>query len=147
MDDQSNLSRRPVKVALGMHVIVDLILPGETERQEFDLVPDESADFTRGFLGIGTPLAKAIIGAVEGQWVPYHTGDIQQIRVLQVTPAKSAPPEDIQTRRQEVIRKAVDQSDRTNAIIFASSFSGKWGDYDPSSFVDDDGEPDSGDKK
>jgi hypothetical protein len=39
-------------------------------------------------------------------------------------------------RRQEVIDKAVSESDRTNALNFASSFSSKWGGYEPAGIED-----------
>ncbi len=123
--------------AVGMHVTVDLVMENATERLEFDIVSDKDADFARGFLGIGTPLAMAILGQPEGATVPYAVDEIQSVRIIQVTPSTVSPPEDVQSRREAVIRKAVDQSDRTNAVIFASSFSGKWGDYDPSGFTDE----------
>ena len=127
------------RISIGKHVLVDLVLAGgETERLEFDIVPDESADFTRGFLGTGTPLAKAITGLQPGQKHPYRVDDVCDVIVVSISPSKSAPPSGVKQRREEVIRKAVDHSDRTNAIIFASSFSGKWGDYDPTGFEDED---------
>lgn len=39
-------------------------------------------------------------------------------------------------RRQEVIDKAVSESDRTNTLNFASSFSSKWGGYEPAGIED-----------
>jgi hypothetical protein len=39
------------------------------------------------------------------------------------------------------MRQAVEQADRTNAMNFASSFSGKWGDYDPQGIEKWDDEP------
>jgi hypothetical protein len=121
-----------------MHVIIELGLQeGETERLEFDLVPNEKADFSHGFLGNGTLLAQAITGYPAGQVIPYRAGDAREIRILEVTPSQNTPPEDVQARREEIIRKAIDQSDRTNAMIFASSFSGKWGDYDPTGFTEE----------
>ena len=109
---------------------------GEVEQLEFDLVPDRSADFARGFLGESTPLAQAILGQPVGSTVLYQNADIRAVRILAVTPGK-AVPEDAEARRQETLRKAVRQSDATNAILFASSFSGKWGDYDPTGLGED----------
>ena len=120
---------------LGMHVTVAFLLEAGEERHEFDIVPDENADFTRGYLGQGTPLARAILGQPAGATVPYPVEDVKNVKILAVAPAQAAPPKDVKARRQEVLRKAVEESDRTNAVIFASSFSGKWGDYDPTGFL------------
>jgi hypothetical protein len=114
-----------------MHIVLELITDdGETEQHEFDLVADRSADYARGFLGESTPLAQAILGQPAGHTLLYQNADIRAVRILAVTPSQ-AVPEDAEARRQETLRKVVRQSDSTNAIIFASSFSGKWGDYDP----------------
>ena len=114
-----------------MHIVLELITDdGETEQHEFDLVADRSADYARGFLGESTPLAQAILGQPAGRTLLYQNADIRAVRILEVTPSQVIP-EDAETRRQETIRKAVHQSESTNAILFASSFSGKWGDYDP----------------
>ena len=120
-----------LKAGVGMHVDLVLITETGTEPLAVDIVPDSSADFARGFLGEGTPLAQAIQGKAAGNTVPYHAGDIHTVKILSVQPSTSLPPPDVAERREATIRKAVDESDRTNAIIFASSFSGKWGDYDP----------------
>lgn len=133
----TNPPSKQLRVSPGKHVVVDLVLKDGTERLEFDIVPDESADFTHGFLGIGTPLAQAILGYAEGSRVAYNADDAYEVHIIRVKPSEAAPSEDIQARRQEVIRKAIEQSDRTNAMIFASSFSGKWGDYDPTGFIDE----------
>ena len=39
-------------------------------------------------------------------------------------------------RRQEILDRAVSESDRTNALNFASSFSSKWGGYEPEGIED-----------
>jgi hypothetical protein len=69
--------------------------------------------------------------------IPYKVNENREIRIFSVAPSQAAPPADAQTRHEEVVRKALEQSDRTNAMIFASSFSGKWGDYDPTGFLED----------
>jgi hypothetical protein len=128
---------RQYLAAIGMHVTLELITEdGETEQLEFDLVADRSADFARGFLGESTPLAQAILGQPVGRSLLYQNADIRAVRILSVTPSQAAP-EDAEARRQETLRKAVHQSDTTNAILFASSFSGKWGDYDPTGLDED----------
>ncbi len=58
------------------------------------------------------------------------------MRIVAVNPSQ-AMPDDAAARRQETLRKAVRQSEATNAILFASSFSGKWGDYDPTGLDED----------
>ena len=122
----------PLRVALGRHVQVELISKsGSAERLELDLVPDEQADFDRGFLGAGTPLARAILDQAAGQVVPYKMGDIVQVRLISVSPGVNVPPADAAEKRQALLRKAVDKSDLTNAISFALTFDTKWGDYDP----------------
>ncbi len=100
------------------------------ERLEFDIVPDRMADLARGFLGEGTPLAKALAGQPAGAVIPYHQADIVQVRILSITTAASSPV-DREPQRQATLRRALEEADRTNAILFASSFTGKWGDYEP----------------
>jgi hypothetical protein len=104
---------------------------GETERLGFDLVPDQQADFESGFLGESTPLAQNILDNPVGETVPYLSEDILAVRILSVGVIRSTPSDEAAARRAESIRKAVADSQRTSAMIFASSFSGKWGDYDP----------------
>lgn len=121
----------------GRHILVSFLLDEGEEQLEFDIVPDDMADIQLGYLGAGTPLALAITGHLAGDEIPYRQADIRAVRILQVGPARTPPPQEVKARREETIRRAVDASDRTNAVIFASSFSGKWGDYDPSAFLDD----------
>ncbi len=127
-------SREPMvfsgPVATGMYVEVELVSrSGETERLSFTIVPDEQADFAAGFLGAGTPLAKAILGQVAGSELPYRVDDIRAVRVLAVATGRTAA-EDVAARRKAVIRDAVNKSDFINAMIFASAVNTKWGDYD-----------------
>ena len=116
----------------GTHVIVELLAAGgQAQRLEFDIVPDQSADFSRGYLGVGTPLARAILDKPAGVTLSYSQADILQVRILSVAPAASLPVDDLAHQREQAARKALERVERTNAILFASSFSGKWGDYDP----------------
>jgi len=125
-------SQPPTVVATGMHITLELIdRSGDVERLELDIVPDQQADFAHGFLGEGTPLGKAVLGKAAGVY-PYTAGGLAQVRILSIHPSQALPPQDTEARRQAVLQKAIDESDRVNAMIFASSFSGKWGDYDPS---------------
>lgn len=122
-----------LKIQVGRHIEVELVdTDEECERLEFDIVPDKQADFRRGFLGEGTPLARAILGAVAGSEVPYLVDEIVKVRVLSVSLPSGKPPNDVASLREASIRQAEAEVQRRNAINFASSFSGKWGDYDPS---------------
>jgi hypothetical protein len=125
---------------LGMKVEIDLVTIEGNERFDVEIVPDKYADFQLGFLGISTPLAQAILGAKAGEIVPYLVEGGIEIRIIGVSPSQKSPPSEIAERRQATIRRAIDQSDHTNAVMFASSFSGKWGDYDPDSVDGDPGE-------
>jgi len=128
-EPSSNLSQ---PVAIGTHVEVDLIdEAGASERLEFDLVPDNQADFVHGFLGVGTPLAQAILGQTAGCMVPYRMGDVVKVGILMVTPEARAPSEDVAAKRQAVIQQVVAESDRISDMVFALAVGSKWGDYDP----------------
>jgi len=125
-----------LKIWNGRHVELEIhYTDGETERLSLDVVSDSAADFERGFLGESTPLAKAILGQAAGSEFTYPAG---RVRILSVSPSQNEPPADAAKRREETIQKAVRDSERTNQILFASSFSGKWGDYDPDSLKEDD---------
>lgn len=119
-------------VAIGAHVELELIDDkGGREPLAVDIVKAHSADLALGFLGANTPLAKALRGHTAGSTVPYSMGDIRSVTIVRVTPSQSIAPSDARERREAVLQKALNDAERTNAEIFASSFSGKWGDYDP----------------
>ena len=119
-------------VQTGVHVELELIDDqGGREPLSVEVVKAQSADLAQGFLGANTPLARAIRGQTAGSEVPYTMGDIRRVHILRVTPSQAAAPIDAKERRQAVLQKALSDAERTNAEIFASSFSGKWGDYDP----------------
>lgn len=121
-----------MQIGLGTHVEVDLIdEAGNAERMAFDLVPAKQADMGRGLLSAEAPLGKAVRGKFVDALIPYQMGDIRQIRIVSVGPREIASGIDAETRRADVLRKALDDAERTNAQIFAASYSGKWGDYDP----------------
>ena len=119
-------------VALGTQVEVELIgEDGASERLTFDLVPDEQADFANGFLGAGTPLARAIQGKRAGEAVAYRLGDVVSVGVMSVNATARIQEEDVAAKRQAVIQQAVAESDRISDMVFALAVGSKWGDYDP----------------
>jgi len=130
-------SRRSL-VEPGCEVIVEFLYEGgERETQTLSLVADENADFTQGLLGVGTALAKALMGYSEGAHVFYRQADLLEVRILKITPGGARPADGVAERRQEALRKAARQAELGNAISFAASFNGKWGDYDPSSLTEE----------
>lgn len=115
---------------LGTRVEVELIdSQGQAEPMSIDIVPAKAADLDQGLIGANTPLAKAIRGKTAGSTVTYGLGDIHSIRIVRVTPSEVVVSADAAERRQAVLNKALADAERTNAEIFAASFSGKWGDY------------------
>ncbi len=121
----------PLYVEFGSHVTIELIdEQGHSETISFDIVNEHAADMSRGWLGENTPLAKAIMGQPVGQVVTYRQGDIQGVRILSAEPSQIQPASQV-AARQAALKKAQTEAERTNAEMFASSFSGKWGDYDP----------------
>jgi hypothetical protein len=128
-DDESKITPGPV--AVGMSVEIELVSQGgETDRLAFTIVADEQADFAAGFLGAGTPLAKAILGQLVGAEVPYPVADMRSVRILAATENGQTPAEDVAARREAVVRQAVNQSNLINALMVATSVNNKWGDYD-----------------
>ena len=120
------------KVGVGVHVEVELIDDrGQSETLAFDIVPEQAADFDAGRLGENTPLVQAILGQSAGNQIPYTLADIRSVRVLSIQAARSQAFENTAAQREVSLQKALNAIERTNAAIFASSYSGKWGDYDP----------------
>jgi hypothetical protein len=125
-----------IEIDIGVHVEIELISEsGENERLSLDIVPDAGADFSVGFLGVGTPLARAILGCHAGSMVPYPVGDITQVRILSVTDSSRAPSDDLAADRQAVIQRAISKSDLADAVRFALTVDQKWGDTDPEGIV------------
>ena len=125
------MSDKPrIQVGQDCHVEVELIdEDGNGEKIEFDLVAEGAADFNRGRMGVNTPLGKAIRGKFVGDVVDYVMGDIRRVRILNAQPAQSEANDDAVERRQAILDEAIRKAERTNADMFASSYSGKWGDY------------------
>jgi hypothetical protein len=118
------------QVGQDSHVEVELIDDqNNRERMEFDLVADSAADFALGRVGVSAPLGKAIRGKFVGSVVAYVMGDIRQVRILSVSPLQAPAADDATARRQAILDEARRKAERTNSDMFASSYSGKWGDY------------------
>lgn len=119
-----------LRAMVGTQVEVELVDEGGgAERMVFELVAENAADFDRGLLGINTPLAKAIRGKAEGSVVAYAMGDIRSVRIVGVRPSEVDAAPDAAERRQATLDEARRKAERTNADLFAASYSGKWGDY------------------
>lgn len=136
MEQQAPQSNDPtpqpaIAAGPGMILSLELVGTGEVEPLRVIIVPDEKADFSHGYLGETTPLAKAVLGKMPGEEIPYNIADIHTVRIVSVTPGAKPPPPSLIRKRRSILQKAAAEAERTNAIIFASSFSGKWGDYDP----------------
>jgi hypothetical protein len=127
-----------ITIAVGCHVELNLIdRQGRKNFLSMDIVPDESADFSQGFLGVGTPLAKTLLGEKAGTVIPYLKDDIYAIEISRVMLSDSSPDKAALEKRQARLNQALRDVEHTNAVVFASSFSGKWGDYDPDSLPRD----------
>jgi len=121
------------EVALGTHVEVELIgESGDAEPLALDIVPDDEADFSSGFLGISTPLSRAMLGRRAGGVVPYRAGGIREVRILSVAASARPPADDVTANRQAILQKAVAKSEMADTVRFALSVDSKWGGYDPS---------------
>ncbi len=127
------------RISTGCHIEVELVdREGKKERFSLEIVPDSAADYSRGFLGESTPLAKALIGEKAGTVIPYLKDDILSIEILVITTSMLVPPADASENREAKLKKTIREVEHTNAMVFASSFSGKWGDYDPDSLPKED---------
>jgi len=128
METQSEL------ITVGCEVVVDLQdRAGKKERLKVVIVPDEAADFANGYLSEKTPLAKILLGERAGTIIPYLQDDILAIEIIAVTKLLDRPTDDAAEKRKAMMKKTLREVEDTNAMVFASSFSGKWGDYDPDS--------------
>jgi hypothetical protein len=128
MDQQSE----PIRIGSQVEVILR-DREGKQERLTVVIVPPEAADFAQGYLGQNTPLAQILLGEKAGTIIPYLKDDIYSIEVVAVVEAAVMPDGAAAKKREASLKKAMRQVEDTNAMVFASSFSGKWGDYDPDS--------------
>jgi len=119
-------------VTIGTRVEVELVdQAGGREHLAFDVVPDSTADFSAGFLGASTPLARAIVGRRAGDVVPYRRADMAEVCILAVSASKRQPNKNTPAERDAVIRNAISRSDLEDAVRLALTVNVKWGDYDP----------------
>ena len=119
-------------IGLGVHALLELVSrDGATEELAVDIVPDAAADIDAGLLGVGTPLAKAVLGKRAGSRAAYTAGDLAEVRVLRVTWADEEVARLSAERRQEAIDRTTRAVAKTAAETFASTFEGKWGGYNP----------------
>ena len=132
-----NDSKPLEQVGIGVHVDLELISEsGQREPMSLDIVPDKSANLEQGLLGAGTPLAKAILGKRVGSTLPYKMGDIHSVQIIRAHRIVLNNLENMADQRKTAIDKALEAVERTNAEIFASSFTSKWGGYDAPSDTD-----------
>ena len=128
------------QVRTGVHVDIELIdLRGDCEAMRIVIARGDVADVDSGVLASSAPLARAILGKRVGAELPYRRGDIVAVRIVQVGEPAAAPVDAAAqdtARRQEAVKKAIDDAERTNAAIFASSFTSKWGGYDADDPID-----------
>lgn len=121
-----------VTIAPGMRVEIELVGKDKTrEKLSLVLVPDDAADFDRGLLGTGTPLAKAILGREAGETIEYKRGDIVQVKILSAEQSAEELAPGAGEQREEALRRARDKAQHANMVSFALTFDSKWGDYDP----------------
>ncbi|MBN1147806.1 MAG: GreA/GreB family elongation factor [Anaerolineales bacterium] len=119
------------KVKLYSHVEIELVdASGGSERLAFDIVPDEQADFYSGLLGVSAPLARAILEQPVGSLARYDAGEPCQVRILSAHRIESSQASEAAARRKAAADEARKQVERTNAMIFATTVEGKWGEYD-----------------
>lgn len=122
----------PGLVALGTRVELELVdRHGAVEALAVDIVPDAAADLDAGFLGISTPLARAIVGRPAGSRAPYHMGDLVEVRIVSVMRSARVADVGAAAAREAATREAVDRAATEETIQLALTFSSKWGDYDP----------------
>ena len=117
----------------GMKIELELLdFAGNSEHITVTIVSDQAADFSQGLLGENTLLAKTILGKGTGVRLAYKVGDLVAVEILNIVAGETdLTQKELITRRQQEAERIQREIAQTNAANFASSFSGKWGDYDP----------------
>ena len=127
MDTQTS----PQPVCLNCRVLVELVdLSGVAESREFTIVTARQADFKSGLLDEKTPLGRLLLGHHAGETIPYHVGDLAEVRILAVQAGGKSISSDAAKKRRAAVQKAAAQSEITNQMIFATASGSKWGNYD-----------------
>jgi hypothetical protein len=131
LDDEDEKIDRSPRVTVGSRVEIELVdESGNSEQMALVIVPDKQADFSSGFLGASTPLARVLVGQRAGSVVPYMQGDIREVRILSLAQAQ-ALTSNAAASRQAIIQKALNKSDLEDAVRLALAVNVKWGEYDP----------------
>ena len=121
----------PFPISLNCNVLVELLdTSGQAEQRAFRLVPAEQADLKSGLLGLNTPLGQLLLGHYAGQSLPYHVGDLKEVRILAVQAGEGSVSSEAADKRRKDVQKAAAQSEITNQMIFSTASGSKWGDYD-----------------
>ncbi len=125
-------------ITVGSKVELELVdRSGNKEQLSFIIVQDAAADFSQGYMSEAAPLVKAILGERAGTIIPYLREDILSIEILAVSKTSNPPAANMTEARKKRMKSITQEIENTNAMVFASSFSGKWGDYDPGSIPKD----------
>jgi hypothetical protein len=121
----------PSPISLNCNVLVELVdASGQVEQRQFRLVPAEQADLKSGLLGLNTPLGRHLLGHYAGQRLPYHAGDLKEVRILDVQAGDGSVSSDAADKRRKDVQKAAAQSEITSQMIFSTASGSKWGEYD-----------------
>jgi hypothetical protein len=124
-------------VARFSRVELELIDPsGEREHMLVNIVPDDQADFYSGDLGESTPLAEAILGKPAGATASYYANGLVRVTILNITASDQASTGEAAAHRKAAVQRAITDAERTNALIFSTTVSGKWGDYDSDGMIE-----------
>ena len=121
-----------LRAGLGTHVDLDLLDESGASNISPSISSQTAPPTTPAASSAKARLcAKPIRGHVAGDLMAARVGDACQVQLLAVRPGTPVSVAQIAAEKQAILDKAIRESDRTTAAIFASSFSGKWGDYDP----------------
>lgn len=130
------MSKLPITV--GTRVRVELIAKNKKrgEKLEFVIVAEGSADFDKGFVGANTPLAQTLLGHTAKEILDYPRGDIKQVKIISVEANESASGVDVTEQHAQMLKRARDKAELADMVSFALTFDSKWGDYDPTTIVE-----------
>lgn len=131
------IDTNPQSIDRFTQVDLELIDPsGEIDRISVIIVPDDQADYYAGYLGESTPLARAILGKHAGTVASYYANGLIKVKILKVSVVGKTEPGQAAAQRKAAVQQAITDAERTNAMIFATSVAGKWGDYDADGMIE-----------